>query len=475
MAGIRIKRQAATPRGVERRVKDAAFQEVSDERCDLRTRFAMAPLLGLMVYGLASGAPSLRALEVRSEQIRGAVRDELGLPNERVADNTLGRVLRQVSCFELRGCLHRQVKAEVRRGRLGPASSRDCLKLRTRRQVAAVDGKALSSLHLRELLQVTRQVLKDAGDARTEDKEWNPSREDIKAVFVSRFPHVKLCHPDDGEMYGTVMVHRTTLVSSDAAVCIDQRPIAGKCNEVGEMPSTIDELFRVYGRTGLLDVVTSDAGNVSLKVANRIRHHGADYFLGLKENQPDLHREAARTLEWAADDDCTASKSEERSGATVTYRCWTHPLPEGYLKWSHARQFLRVERTTIDNDDKVVSHNRYFITSMAPDALDGEDTLALARMHWRCENEGHWTSDVFLKEDARRHHGSRHPNGIIARSYLAMIAQNILAVLRALSRIGDALLRPRWADALAHVAAVLFDVRLNTKAFDDIEDSAFPA
>lgn len=475
MAGIRIKCQAATPRGVERRVEDAGFHRVSDKRCPARRRFALGPLLGLAVYGLASGATSLRALETRSEQLRESVREQLGLPMERIADNTLGRVLRGLSFTELRNCLHRQVKAEYRRGRLCPAEGKQSLKLKSGRNVASVDGKALSTLHLRELQQQTRQVLKETADARTRDKEWVPALEDIKAVFSSRFPHVKLVHPDEGEMYGTVMVHRTTLVSSDAAVCIDQRPIAGKCNEVGEMPATVDELFGAYGRTELLDIVTSDAGNISLKVADRLQMHGADYFFGLKENQPELYKEAIRTLAQAGDKERKADASEERSGATVTYRCWSQPLPGGYLKWNHARQLLRIERTTINNDDEVVTSDRYFITSMAPDALDGEDALVLARMHWRCENEGHWTSDVFFKEDARRHHGSRHAAGIIARSYLTMIAQNIVAVLRALSRLGDELLRPRWADVFAHFAAVLFDTRLDTTLFDDIEDTAFPA
>lgn len=474
MAGKRIKRQAATPRGVERRVKDARFEEVQDPRSAAHRRFELSPLLGLLVYGLASGATSLRAAEVRTEQIRDSVRRELGLPDERVADNTLGRVLRRVSSLDLRQCLQRQVKAELKRKRLGPATAKDSPKLKKNRHVVAIDGKALSSLYLRELQQATRQVLKDQGDARAQDKDWTPAREDIEVVFAGHFPNVKLFNPDDGEMYGTVMVHRATLVSTDAAVCVDQRPIAGKCNEVGEMPATVDELFRVYRRTGLLDIVTADAGNVSLKVANRIRHHGADYFLGLKGNQSELRREAASALEQATDDDCIASASEERSGNTVTYRCWHHGLSDGHLGWKHLRQILRIERTTINNQDEVKTENRYFVTSIAPDELDGEDALTLARMHWRCENEGHWTSDVFLKEDAKRQEGSRHPAGILARSYLAMIAQNILAVLRALSRIGPALLRPRWADALAHVAAVIFDLRLDTSAFDDIEGAAFP-
>ena len=51
-------------------------------------------------------------------------------------------------------------------------------------------------------------------------------------------------------------------------------------------------------------------------------------------------------------------------------------------------------------------------------------------------------------------------------SWLRMIAQNIVAVLRALSRMGRRLEKPRWAAVLEHIAAVLFDTRLDAHRFD---------
>jgi hypothetical protein len=60
--------------------------------------------------------------------------------------------------------------------------------------------------------------------------------------------------------------------------------------------------------------------------------------------------------------------------------------------------------------------------------------LTVVRMYWRCENEGHWTADVVWKEDARRTPWIREPRAIFALSSLRMLALNILAVLRKMSR-----------------------------------------
>ena len=460
MAAKRIKRQAATPRGVERRVHDARFDTVGDPRQQAKVRFSLAGLLGLFTYAVASGASSLRAIETRSEQLRAIVREPLGLPDERVADNSLGAVLRAVSPSDLRRCLHQQVKAEARRGNLEPTL------LACGLSVAAADGKALSTLRWRDLQQAARTVLAQTNDTRAEDPDWMPDVDDVRAVFGSRFPEVQLVQPEGQSMHGVLRMHRVTLVSSDAAVCIDQRPIEGATNEVGAMPSLLRDLFAAYGRTGLVDVITADAGNTSLAVARQIVEHGSDYFLSIKSPNGAPHEEALRVLGAADDRTVVMNHSEERSGQTVAYRVWTHALPQGHLGWTHARQLVRVERVTVDAAGECKTGNRYFVTSLDAGILTPADVLTLVRLHWRCENEGHWTSDAILGEDARRQTLARHPHAMVNASWLRMIAQNIVAVLRALSRMGRRLEKPRWASVLEHIAAVLFDTRLDAHRFD---------
>ena len=129
------------------------------------------------------------------------------------------------------------------------------------------------------------------------------------------------------------------------------------------------------------------------------------------------------------------SETRREKGARITHRLFRATI-RGFLEWTHARQLVRVERTVERPDGEVTVGNRYFVTNLVTGRLDGRGWLTLVRMHWRCENEGHWTADVVWKEDARRTPWIRVPHAVYALSLLRMIALNILAVLRRMSRRG---------------------------------------
>jgi len=44
--------------------------------------------------------------------------------------------------------------------------------------------------------------------------------------------------------------------------------------------------------------------------------------------------------------------------------------------------------------------------------------VKISRLHWRCEEETHWTADAMLLEDKRRPSWSRHPVGVFVVSLL---------------------------------------------------------
>src|SRR5690606_33116532 len=99
MASRRIKRNrrnATTLRGLQRRVEDAEFDKVDDQRQSAKVRYALPGLLGLCTLSFASGALGLRGIESRSEQLYGKARRDLGLPDERIADNTVAAVFPNV-------------------------------------------------------------------------------------------------------------------------------------------------------------------------------------------------------------------------------------------------------------------------------------------------------------------------------------------------------------------------------------------
>jgi predicted transposase YbfD/YdcC len=292
---------------------------------------------------------------------------------------------------EMRGALNRQVKAEHRRGNLVPT--------RLPFGVAALDGKCLGKMD-----------------------RWD-------------HPDVQAVRPQGRSPYGLARVHRAHLVSSDATVCIDERPIPGRTNELGAVCQFTQELITAYRRTELFEVITADAGNCSLEHASLIHGHNLGYVLAIKEPAGELYREALRLLSSLNQEQVETSETRWEKGTRVTHRLFRVTI-SGYLDLTHARQLICVERTVEHKNGEVTTGNRLFVTNLVQGRLNARGWLTLVRMHWRCENEGHWTADVVWKEDARRTPWIRVPHAVYALSALRMIALNILAVLRRTSRRG---------------------------------------
>lgn len=441
------KRQAATPRGLERRVKDLNLKQLNDPRVAASVGYPLPTILTALIAGMVSKAGSLRDTEKRTDQIAAKQGPWLGLQG-RIPDNTLGAVLPRVDREELIGRLHDAVKAEQRRGNLKPT----VLKQGT----VAIDGKHTATLHWHDLCRVL------------ELDKATATPEEVKNLLGKAFPAAQLHLPDDGQPYALVRVHNVTLISSDAAVCVHQRAIPASTNEIGALPELLHTLDAAYGHTALFGRVTTDAGNTSLEAAGQIIGYGWQYFSQIKANNGDPHAEAERVLGLLSDDRATATYGDKQQGKVVTYSVWRRDLlGSGWLKWTHARQLIRVKRVVEDPETgEQRIGNRYYVSSETPQELSAMTCLKISRMHWPVENETHWTADVELIEDRRRHAWSRHPHGLLIVAILRMIAQNILAVARQLSRLGHTRERPSWRDVAQHFLLVLCDSIRQTEAFD---------
>lgn len=383
-------RQPVTKVAVLRRLRDAELEHLTDDRGRRGRRFQHMGLLMALALGCAGALPSLRAVETmtawldpywrRKSRIRG-----------RISDTKLRDALMAIEPAEARLCIHRQVKAEHRRGRLAPS--------RLPFGVVAVDGKALGKL-----------------------SSWD-------------HPDVQRQRPEDGRDYGLARVHRAHLVSSEATVCVDQRPIPGSSNEVGEVVTFAKELVATYRRTNLFEVLTADAGNTCLALGDYLDAEGLGYALAIKVPNGDIYQAALSRLGWLERGRCELSRTERVKGTVVTWRLYRSQLDGGHLAWSHARQLVRVERVVETPDGEVRSEgNRYFVTNLTQGRLGAQGWLTLLRMHWRCENEGHWTADVVWNEDRRRKPWTTDPRAVYALSMLRMIALNIVAALRSMTR-----------------------------------------
>ncbi len=383
-----LNREAVTKTGILRRLRDADLERLPDERSRRGRRYPYVSLVTALALGCVSGLRSLRDVEGLTARMRPGARRATGI-GRRYSDTKLRDTLLGLEHQEVRETLHRQVKAEKRRGNLAS--------VRLPIGVAAVDGKGLGKL--------------DSWDHR-----------DVQPV-----------RPNGKPPYGLARVHRAHLVSANATVCIDERPIAGDTNELGAVCQFTEQLIQTYKRTGLFEVIAADAGNTSLEHAELIHGHDLGYVLAIKEPAGDIYQEALRLLARLGPQDAEHSETRREKGASVTRRVWRVTLP-GYLAWTHARQLVRVERIVDKGGETVSQGNRYFVTNLTPGRLQATHWLGLIRMYWRCENEGHWTADVVWKEDARRTPWIRVPHAVYALSVLRMIALNVLAVLRRLSR-----------------------------------------
>lgn len=149
---------------------------------------------------------------------------------------------------------------------------------------AAIDGKNVATLRWRDLCQAV---------------ELDPNQataDEVKDLLQEQYPEVQLCCPSDGLPYGLIRVHNVTLISSAAAPCIHQRTIPGAESENGAMPDLIDEVLRIYQRVKMVQMFTTDAGNTSLKVAQKLVERGYAYFMQFKAEHGNLYQEAYRVL-----------------------------------------------------------------------------------------------------------------------------------------------------------------------------------
>ena len=444
-----MERQAATPKGFERRVQDLELGRVPDPRQAAKVKIPLGTLLVALVASMVTRARSLRAAEQRTAGISQKHGCFMGLKN-RIADNSFGKVLPRLCLDSLVGSLHRLVKAEHRRGNLKPSH----LAVGT----VAIDGKNAGTVHWHDLCRIFGLDRQEA------------SVGELRERLVEQYPEAQLCVPEQGEPYALMRIHTVTLVSADAAPCLHLRPIAGCTNEIGSMCKLLDELKEDYGRTRIFGRITTDSGNTSLAAMSKAIEHGWHYFAQMKSELGDIYAEAEQQLGERRRQRAHATYSDAQNGKAVTYYLWRYDLTEqGWLKWPHARQLIRVQRITeeLATGKKTVG-NRTYISSEAPAVLEPSAALRVSRAHWRCEDETHWTADAEMQEDRRRLAWSRHPNGILVVSVLRMIAIAILAVARRLSRMGYSLETPSWAQVAEHFLLQLCGSILDTEAFDAV-------
>ena len=222
-------------------------------------------------------------------------------------------------------------------------------------------------------------------------------------------------------------IHLVSAWSSASGVTLGQVRTADKSNEITAIPELLDTLD-VKGAT-----ITIDAMGCQRDIAAKIVTSGANYVLGVKDNQPGL-AEAVKLWFDAADtgkmdrpfwDDI---QTEKDHGRIETRRClvtndvaW---LGQQNQHWAGLKSLIMIESTREiigrNSTDTASVERRYYISSLPAKAAS---LSRIVRAHWGIENSMHWVLDVaFREDDCRIRVGDAAQNFAILRR----IALNLL-------------------------------------------------
>lgn len=220
------------------------------------------------------------------------------------------------------------------------------------------------------------------------------------------------------------MAHLVSAFASSNRLVFGQLAVADKGNEITAIPKLL-ELLDVRGAT-----VTIDAMGCQKDIARKIVDGRGDYYLAVKENQPQLHRKVKRLLDEAILENFADMRhdlfeqSDGGHGRIETRRVWVTPEVQwlGDLRhdWAGLNVLVAVESVRRLNG-KSSTERRYYIASNK--TATAQEAARSIRGHWGIENQLHWGLDMSFDEDA-----SRIRKGHAAENFsrLRRIALNLL-------------------------------------------------
>ncbi len=348
------------------------YSDAPDKRQPGKVDHEMESILWSMELGLTSNQPTLRDVEEMTEELGPWARP---LIPQRISDTTLDTGARHLDHDYLHAKLVLRVRDLYRSKMLSPVDL-PC-------GVATVDGKNLATL--------SHNANSTGHERSTENAKWHKSKDEEKK---------------SGKKYYLMPALRTTLTSAEAKPSVYQIPLPLGVGESTVFPKMVDGLHEAYGRSGMIEVIDSNAGLTSLANADHVNGLGYGYIFGLKGNQPELFAEAKALLlpMIEAQEPEIETPWERRSGKQIRRRLWRTDEMAGIEnsvgKWTHLRQTWLVRQETKDAKGKVEIEDRYFITSLLWNFLKPWQILLVVRNHWGVENNTFNSLDLQWREDS---------------------------------------------------------------------------
>lgn len=375
------------------------FSDAPDPRKEAMTDHKMQSIIWSLELGLISNQPTLRDVELVTKDLSCSARK---MVPDAISDTTLDTELRRLDVRYLTEKLELQVRAMHRSKMLKPFGLPF--------GVVTVDGKNLATLS---------HNADGTGHVRTKDTE--------KWVKGNK-------RAQDRDDYYLMPALRATLTSAAAKPCIQQKRLPIGTGESTNCRDFINDLHRVYGRSGMFEVLDFDAGLISLATADAVNEMNYGYVFGLKGNQPELYAEATRLFQFKTFEEEPEIETdwEKRSGKQIRRRLWRTDKMRGYENsvgnWSHLRQTWLVRQETRYPEGKQEVEDRYFVSSLPWNRLRPHQILTLVRGHWGVENDTFNSLDLQWKEDSAP--WCTKGRSVWALGVLRLMAYNVVQYIR---------------------------------------------
>jgi len=189
-------------------------------------------------------------------------------------------------------------------------------------------------------------------------------------------------------------VHIVSAYASDNRVCLRQKVVDTKSNEITAIPKLL-ELLTIKGC-----VVTIDAMGCQADISKDIINSEADYVLAVKGNQKELFEQVKKmfTIHKSVNTHESVDIGHGRVETRICQAIDDLTFMDDTAPWAKLQSVVRVQSERyFKKTGKTTNDVRYYISSLHADAKRLNE---IVRQHWAVENNLHWSLDVIFKEDS---------------------------------------------------------------------------
>ena len=214
-------------------------------------------------------------------------------------------------------------------------------------------------------------------------------------------------------------MHLISAFASEIGLVLGQLKVDQKSNEITAMPKLL-EILDIKG-----SIVTIDAMGAQSKIVEKIIEKEADYVIGLKGNQANLHNDVKIFFEKMPKNTVFSESTEVDKGhGRIEKRVCRvtddiQSLKERHPQWTKLNSIIEIESTR-ELKNKISVEKRYYIASIAADTSLAHRAV---RQHWGIENKLHWMLDISFGDDQSRIRKGNAPRnmGVIKKTVLNLL------------------------------------------------------